>query len=421
MQETPLTPPTPSAPMKLWNKNFTIITFGTVVSMLGNSISGFAISLLVLDFTDSIFLYTLAMVAYNLPKIIMPLIAGPYLDNFSRAKVIYTLDFLSSAIYLCFGVVLLLGWFNYGIYIVAILLVGSIDSIYSVAYDSLYPMLVHKENFSKAYSISSMIYPIASFMVPVAAWLYGIVGVAPLMFFNAATFLLAAIFETFIKVDESQIKREVRSKFNAKKYFGDFKEGVKYILSEKGLLMITCYFFITAFSGASSSLVLPYFKSTPDLGVFWYTLVMGASVLGRLIGGGLHYKLNIPTRRRFTIALSVYFIITLIEAFYLFTPIPVMIALMFTQGLLAVNSYNIRISSTQNYVPNEKRGRFNGAFAMMTTMGGIVGQLLGGALADSVGARAVILAFYAVNFVAIFAIMVAGGKHVKKIYNAEIK
>jgi hypothetical protein len=35
---------------KLWTKNFTIITLGTVVSLFGSSMTGFAISLLVLDY-----------------------------------------------------------------------------------------------------------------------------------------------------------------------------------------------------------------------------------------------------------------------------------------------------------------------------------------------------------------------------------
>ena len=35
----------------LWTRNFTILTLGTVVSMLGNAISGFALSLLILDYT----------------------------------------------------------------------------------------------------------------------------------------------------------------------------------------------------------------------------------------------------------------------------------------------------------------------------------------------------------------------------------
>ena len=43
----------------LWTKNFTILSLGTVVSTLGNAVSGFAISLLVLDYTGSTLLYTL--------------------------------------------------------------------------------------------------------------------------------------------------------------------------------------------------------------------------------------------------------------------------------------------------------------------------------------------------------------------------
>ena len=33
----------------LWTRDFTIITVGSVISMLGNTVSGFAMSLLVLD------------------------------------------------------------------------------------------------------------------------------------------------------------------------------------------------------------------------------------------------------------------------------------------------------------------------------------------------------------------------------------
>ena len=58
-----------SEKMPLWTRDFTIITAGTVVSILGNSISGFALGLLVLELTGSTFLYALYLVMYNLPKV----------------------------------------------------------------------------------------------------------------------------------------------------------------------------------------------------------------------------------------------------------------------------------------------------------------------------------------------------------------
>lgn len=61
---------------KLWTKDFTIITLGSVISMLGNSMVGFSVSLFVLDFTDTPFLYALFVFLFTLPQIIAPILAG---------------------------------------------------------------------------------------------------------------------------------------------------------------------------------------------------------------------------------------------------------------------------------------------------------------------------------------------------------
>lgn len=55
MNESSSPAPAPVSP--LWTRDFTIITLGSVISMLGNSMSGFALSLLVLDYTGSNLLY----------------------------------------------------------------------------------------------------------------------------------------------------------------------------------------------------------------------------------------------------------------------------------------------------------------------------------------------------------------------------
>ena len=51
--------PAPAPVSPLWTRDFTIITLGSVISMLGNSMSGFALSLLVLDYTGSNLLYAI--------------------------------------------------------------------------------------------------------------------------------------------------------------------------------------------------------------------------------------------------------------------------------------------------------------------------------------------------------------------------
>lgn len=405
---------------KLWTRDFTIITLGTFVSMLGNAVSGFAISLLVLDYTGSIFLYALYMVAYNLPKIIMPLLAGPYLDNYSRKRIIYLFDYISAGLYLVIFLLLRAGLFSYGPFLALCILIGAIDSIYQVAYESLYPTLVSKGNFTKAYSISSLIYPFAAIMVPVASFVYETIGLAPLFAFNAVTFFIAACFETQIKAREAQTEK-APEKASLAYLKREFSEGVGYIRSEKGLQVITAYFFCTILLGSvSSTLWLPFFKSTAGLGVMLYTFVMGANVLGRLTGGIFHYRIHYKPAHKFAIALTVYISICFLEGGFVFMPPYVMMAMCFVSGCLAVNSYNIRIAATQSYVPNDFRARFNGAFLMITTLGGICGQLIAGTLGEFLPAQYIIAGAQAANLLCIFAVMVPGRAHVKTIYNREV-
>lgn len=404
----------------LWTRDFTIITLGTVVSMLGNAISGFAISLLVLDYTGSVFLYALFMVAYNLPKVVMPLIAGPYLDSFSRKRMIYTLDFVSSGLYLLLFFLLRDGYFSYVPFLLGCMLIGAIDSTYEVAYDSLYPTLISEGNFAKAYSISSLIYPLAAIMVPVASYVYQRVGLAPLFGFNAVTFFIAAVFETQIRAPEPQMNRAPeKASFSYLK--DEFRSGLRYIKGEKGLMVITAYFFCTMLLGSgSSTLYLPFFKSRADLGVTLYTYVMGANVLGRLTGGVFHYRFRMRPETKFTVAVWVYTAISVIEGGFVFAPSAAMLALLFISGCLAINSYNIRIAATQSYVPNDYRARFNGAFQMICTCGTLLGELLAGVLGEFFRPDLLIAGFMGINLCCVYAVMYRGRAQVKLVYNREV-
>lgn len=397
-----------------------------MVSMLGSAVAGFAMGLLVLDKTDSIALYALFMVFYSLPRIFLPLLSGPILDRFSRKRIIYTLDFVSAGIYLGMFVLLYMGWFSYIPYMLLSMVIGSIDSVYSVAYDSFYPNLVSKGNFQRAYSISSLIYPIAAaIMIPVAGFASEFLSdLSPLFLFNSATFLVAAIFETRIRTRELHVESQTQHRF-----WSDFREGLAYLKKEKGLSTITTYFFVTTLLGSiSGTLLLPYFKTlgTTDVfgfamsGVVLFSIVMASNTVGRLVGGLVQYFFRYPIYKKFLIAIFVYVTIAVIDGGYLFTPWWTMCILNFTSGLLAVTSYNIRISSTQNYVPDLVRGRFNGVFQMANMAGGIIGQLMAALLGTYFYTRGIVVSANAINIIFVFLIMVPNAKYVKKIYNVQI-
>ena len=405
---------------KLWTKDFTTITLGSVVSMMGNSIAGFAMSLFVLDYMESTLLYAIYIFLYTLPQIAAPVISGPLMDRFSRRRTIYTLDFCSAVLYLTLGALIYFDFFNFGIFATVTFIIGTINSVYLVAFESFYPMLITEGNYSKAYSISGTLQTMTFFMLPLATIVYNALGLAPLLIANSAFFFIAATFET--RISDIEAGKEIPSSYNMKSYFGDMKDGLRYLSSEKGLLAVTLYFTsLSVAGGASQVITLPWFKGAFDNGEYLFMFVSIFSVIGRSLGGVIHYKVQLPEKRKFKIALFVYITIAVIEAFYLYTPLYSMAIGSFIIGIFGVTSYNIRVSATQSHVPHEMKGRFNGAFFMLNTVGALVGELLAGLLSEFIPMRATLTVFM-LFFNAFAAIIIIGGnkKHVAPLYNRNV-
>ena len=434
-------------PKPLWTRDFTIITLGSVVSMLGSTLAGFAMSLLVLDYTGSTFYYALYNIIYFFPQVVMPVLSGPFLDRFSRRKTIYTLDFMTSALYIVYALIIRAGLLNFTVLAIGNFTIGTISSIYQVAYQSFYPMLISEGNYSKAYSVASTLETLTMVMVPFSALLYNTLGITVIFCINAAFYFIAAVFETQIKQREEYIDQRAaedadsedavsanpfasasadtavrrHSLRSALSRFGrDFKEGMAYLASEKGLLAVAVYFtfsFLTG--GAGQSLTLPYFRGAFENGEYIYMIVWGASSLARALGGAWHYNHRLPLNRKYDIAFFVYIAISVIGGTYLYMPIPVMAVMCAANGVLGVTSYNIRISATQRYVPDGKKGRFNGAFNTLSMIGMLLGEFIAGALSLILPIRTIISIFEAVCFAAALIFIGGNREAVSKVYNTQ--
>lgn len=412
---------------KLWTKNFSIITVGTLISMMGNAISNFAISLVILSQTNSTLLFSLYNILTTIPKIFVPMLVGPYVDRASRKKIIVNVDLIYGVLFTFLTIIVYLDIYSFGFYLLFGITLGVLDSVYQVAYQSFYPEMISEGNFSKAYSISSLIYPIANtIMVPIAGFAYEYVGVTPLFLFNAITFFITQGVERMIDFPETHLlnidQRVKSSKTEKSEMFKkDFMEGFKYLKDERGLRSITAYFFVSIMlMGVSGTLLLPYFKSSPNLNVSQYSILMACNTAGRMIGGALHYKFKYPTHLKFRIAIIVYCTVSAIDGALLFMGYPAMLVCYVFYGTLSVTSYNIRTSGTQSYVERDKRGRFNGLFMMITTAGQMLGQLIAGIMGEFLYIPYIIVGFNLINILAALLIMLPNKKQVSVIYNQQL-
>lgn len=408
--------------MSLWSRNFTIITIGSFISAIGNSAAGIAFGILVFRQTGSPLALALFSIANLIPSIITNLFVGPFIDRHSRIKMIYTLDFISAGIFIILGVILFNGFFNAIFFTVLSAIFGIINTTYQVAFMSAYPEIIPEGNFSKAYSLSSLIWPISSaIMTPIAAYMIENItnGTAWLMIINALTFIVAALFETTIKYQEKLNTKQV----SGNEFVADIKEAVSYYKQERGVLAIgllfTAFAYIYAMHGV---LFLPFFENSTVFTIQDYSFLISANAIGRIVGGVVHYLFEYPVHRRYQIAVTVYFLVELIGATQLYYPLPLMIFSSFFTGLIAVTSFNIRMGATQSYIPNEKRARINSAQNLMHGLGSILGFLVTGLIATYLtnDYRLIVLLSSAITFGAIFLYPVRLKKEFIKIYNRQV-
>lgn len=225
----------------LWTRDFTIVTLGSAVSMLGNAMLGFAISLFVLDYTGATQFYAFFVFLFTLPQIAAPLLAGPLMDRFSRRKTIYLLDFLSAATYCLFGLLIAFDLFHLSLLAVMALLIGTVNSVYQVAFQSFYPMLIPEGHYSKAYSVSTTLETLSAVMIVAATLLYNAFGIAPLLLLNSVCFFTAALFEMRLSDVERNLPKSSEP-YRLRGFIEDSRAGFRYLKGEKGLLLIALYF-----------------------------------------------------------------------------------------------------------------------------------------------------------------------------------
>lgn len=408
--------------MTLWTKDFKIITIGTIVSMMGNAMVGFALSLFILDYTKSTLYYAIYIFLYTLPQIVSPIISGPLIDRFSRRKIIYSLDFFSATMFLLLSVLMHFQLFNFWVFAVGVFFAGGISSIYQVAYDSFFPMLVTEGNYTKAYSIASTLETIGFVMVPISTAIYKGVGMVPLLIFSGIAFFIAAVCETRISDVEKEAEYIVKEKqYDIKEYIIDLKEGWKYIKSEKGLLAVVCYFFFSIMANGVTQIVeLPFFKANYNNGEYVFMSVAVFIVIGRALGGFIHYKISLPEKHKYNIAFAVYIVLSFLAGTYMYLPTMVMRVFCLLIGILGITSYNIRVSATQSHVPNKNKGRFNGFFLMSSITGMLIGELIAGILSEFMDIRLIVLGINIVTLIAAVVFIGGNRKHVSELYNRQV-
>lgn len=403
---------------KLWQKNFTLIILGTIISAIGGVGLSLALSVTVYDQTQSTWLTGLYSALTIIPTILLPILVSPIIDRFSRKKMIYRLDYFMGGMFLVFAFITRSGYFNFYVYVVMGLIMTLNGIIYNLAYDSLFPNLIPKGMLQKGYAVGNLIYPLTNVLVlPVATLVFKHFGVSFMFAIEGILLIIAATFEQFIDIDENLGKS---LKLNLKSHMEDITEGFRYLLREKGIWNVYLFFFVMMFADGLNLLIYPFFEKHETLTLIHYSILLSLQSAGYMFGGFLHYFIKIPTHMRYMISLIVYSVFAVTDALFFLMPLYVMILIKFLLGILGMNSANIRITSINAYIDDSKRGRINAVYTTMVGTSILLGKLFTGWLGEFMSFVEVGMLYSVIVLMGILLFIVKQSPSVKHLYNREV-
>lgn len=287
---------------KLFNKNFTIMSVGQFISLFGNSLQRFALSLYILDLTGSATIFSVILALSVLPQIFLAPFGGAFADRFDKKKIMVFLDTFSGIFLLGFLIFLqtigasgsseMMGVSGNAVIPIAVLMcvMAVIQSVYDPSVRASIPAVTASANLASANSVVSIVSSLTGLLGPIAAgFLYGLYGIRAVFIINIVSFFASAIMELFLQIPHT------RASLNGpivKTFAQDIKHSVSYLYHEKPVIfqMILVASSFNLFLTPIYTVGLPFmekliFGATDQMygiseGVVGAGMVVGALLLG---------------------------------------------------------------------------------------------------------------------------------------------
>lgn len=375
---------------KLMNKNFTLMVIGQVISLFGNSILRFSLSLYVLKTTGSASIFGTILAISIIPTILLSPLGGIIADRVSRKHIMLTLDFITSALIFIFSFFIsqTIPIITIGIVMVVL---SIIQAFYQPSVQASIPLLATDEHLMQANGIVVQVSALANLLGPIiAGMLYTILPITLLLDIAAIAFFASAILECIMKI--SFIKPE-KKKNGLSLIVDDLKEGMHYI-SKNQPILLKILFVIAAINLFIASLItvgLPVMTNI-ILGLnpqFYGWLEAGiaiGSIIGSLLLPLISKKYNIKNSYLFLIfgslTLTLLSIAMFVQNQVYFSYALIMIGSVLT--IMFATIFNIFAQTfMQQSTPNELLGKVSSFVTVISMCSYPIGQAIYGVLFDS--------------------------------------
>jgi CRP-like cAMP-binding protein/sugar phosphate permease len=376
----------PSSMFAIFRKrDFRFLWTGQLVSTIGSSLTDLAAGILIFQRTNSALAVGLMLMATAIPSLVVGLVAGVFVDRFSRKKIMIASDLIRAGLVL--SIPFLIQVDILFLYLVVVL-ASSVKQFFDPAEQSVLPDVASEEELSAAnafLSISSFGSTAIGFAA--AGFLASTGEIAIAFYVDAVTFVLSAICISFVRVPAMVVEGAT----SVKAVVENLQSGISLLVRTPILRSTLIVFAPVLFAfGLWNVLLLPF--AIEELGgtEFQYGLQEGLTSLGFVFGSLLMAKYidRLPEGTWMVISFTIMGIVGVLYG--LASNIWIAIVLVTISGFAQPPSSIARALVFQRNTPREFRGRAFSAFFVSRDVLFLLGMATAG-LADIIDIRLLIV------------------------------
>lgn len=186
---------------KLFTKNFTLLVLGQVSSLFGNYIMRLALSMYVLELTESAAVFAGLLSAATIPTILLSPFGGILADRADRRNIMVALDAMTGTAVLCAA--LLLSEQRALVVIGALLVLLSVLGAFETpTVQACIPSMLTGDNIIRGNAVVNQTASISYLTAPLLGGIfYSAFGIKPVMYASVLCFFVTAFLECFIRLD----------------------------------------------------------------------------------------------------------------------------------------------------------------------------------------------------------------------------
>lgn len=281
---------------------FTLVWFGQFISIMGTSMTRFALMIWAYERVGTATTTALLGFSSFLPYIVLSPIAGVIVDRNDRKKIMIFSDLFSGMVSIMILILFIAGKLEVWHLFLSEGLLGAFEAFQLPAYSSAITMLIPKDKYTRASGMRSFSNYASQVLAPIlGGFLVITIGIKGVLVIDVITFLIATTALITVKIPNPEVSKEAGGSI-----WKEFKFGVNYLYTRKGLFKLMMIFFGMNFLAA-----MTYFGILPAMilsrtgnNKMVLASVQGALGIGGVVGSLIVSVMKAPKRKVLTMLMA---------------------------------------------------------------------------------------------------------------------